>query len=98
MGPEWLRVKDLARRSYCYTEDDFEAALKVLDRVYARRNHGIVIIRGGASTEFVPSSTRNAGNDSSGQTEQLDAPGDDIGSVTSMHQRIEGGSFVQGQG
>jgi hypothetical protein len=46
MGPELLRVKDLARLSNCYTEDDFQSALKVLDRVYARRTYGIVIVRG----------------------------------------------------
>ena len=45
MGPELLRVKDLARRSNSYTEDDFRDALKVLDRIYARRTHGIVIVR-----------------------------------------------------
>jgi hypothetical protein len=45
MGPELLRVKDLARRSNSYTEDDFKDALKVLDRIYARRTHGIVIVR-----------------------------------------------------
>ncbi len=58
MGPELLRVKDLARLSNCYTKDDFQSALKVLDRVYARRTHGIVIVRGGAGSEIIPSSTR----------------------------------------
>jgi hypothetical protein len=58
MGPELLRVKDLARLSNDYTEADFKSALKVLDRIYLRRTHGIVIVRGGAVTELVPSSTR----------------------------------------
>jgi hypothetical protein len=58
MGPELLRVKDLARRSNDYTKDDFQAAIKVLDRIYARRKHGIVIVRGGAGSELVPSSSR----------------------------------------
>jgi hypothetical protein len=58
IGPELLRVKDLARRSNDYTKDDFHVALKVLDRIYSRRMNGIVIVRGGAGSELVPSSTR----------------------------------------
>jgi hypothetical protein len=63
MGSELLRVKDLARRSNDYTEDDFQAALKVLDRMYARRKHGIVIVKGGAGSEIVPSSSRTPQRD-----------------------------------
>ncbi len=59
MGPELLRVKDLARKSNDYTEDDFRVALKVLDRIYSRRMTGIVIVRGGAGSEITPSSTRS---------------------------------------
>ena len=59
MGPELLRVKNLARKSNDYTEDDFRLALKVLDRIYSRRMTGIVIVRGGAGSEIVPSSTRS---------------------------------------
>jgi hypothetical protein len=54
MGPEVLRVKDLARRSNDYDEDDFRVGLKVLDRIYARRTHEIVVIRGGAGAELTP--------------------------------------------
>jgi hypothetical protein len=59
MGPELLRVKDLARRSNDYTEADYRAALKVLKRINARKYHGIVISRGGAGRELVPASTRS---------------------------------------
>jgi hypothetical protein len=63
MGPELLRVKDLARRSNDYTEMDYKEAFKVLKRVYGRKEYGIVISRGAAGSELVPSSTRqNAGS------------------------------------
>jgi hypothetical protein len=58
MGPELLRVKDLARRSNDYTESDYREALKVLKRVHARKEHGIVITRGAVGQELVPSSSR----------------------------------------
>jgi hypothetical protein len=58
MGPELLWVKDLARRSNDYGGPDCLGALKVLKRVYARREHGIVITRGAAGRELVPSSER----------------------------------------
>jgi hypothetical protein len=59
MGPELLRVKDLARRSNVYTEVDYQDALKVLERIYKRRHQGIIFMRGGAGTEVVPSNSRN---------------------------------------
>ncbi len=40
MGPELLRVKDLARLSNCFGEVEYLAALKVLKRIYVRRYHG----------------------------------------------------------
>jgi hypothetical protein len=58
MGPELLRTKDLARLSNSYTEDNYNAALKVLQRIYVRRRHGIVIVRHAAGREFIPSSVR----------------------------------------
>jgi hypothetical protein len=58
MGPELLRVKDLARKSNSFTEVDFRDGLKVLDRIYARREHGIVIYRNAAGRELVPASSR----------------------------------------
>jgi hypothetical protein len=59
MGPELLRVKDLARRSNSYNEEDYKDAVKVLDRIYERRMHGIIFLRGGAGKEIVPSNSRN---------------------------------------
>jgi hypothetical protein len=58
MGPELLRTKDLARLSNSYTEDNYNSALKVLQRIYVRRHHGIVILRHGAGRELVPTSVR----------------------------------------
>ncbi len=58
MGPELLRVKDLARRCNEYTEKVYNEALKVLKRVHARREYGIVIARGAEGRELVPSSSR----------------------------------------
>jgi hypothetical protein len=58
MGPELLRVKDLARRSNSFTETNYQDGLKVLQRVYERREHGIVIYRHAAGKELVPSSSR----------------------------------------
>ena len=58
MGPELLRVKDLARRSNDYTESDYSDALKVLERIYVRRTHGIIFLRGAAGKEVVPANSR----------------------------------------
>jgi hypothetical protein len=58
MGPELLRVKDLARKSNSYGELEYNLALKVLHRVFVRRNHGIVMFRNGGGRELVPSSVR----------------------------------------
>jgi hypothetical protein len=58
MGPELLRVKDLARLSNSFGELEYLAAMKVLRRVFVRRNHGIVIYRNAAGRELVPSSSR----------------------------------------
>ena len=59
MGPAWLRVKDLARRSNCFGESDYQDGLKVLKRIYDRRDHGIVIYRHAAGKEIVPASSRS---------------------------------------
>jgi hypothetical protein len=91
MGPELLRVKDLARLSNCYSEDDFRSALKVLDRVYARRTHGIVIVRGGAGSELIPSSTRASKPNVSvvHNPKQTPSQYDDLGSHTDMNELRE---------
>ncbi len=83
MGPELLRVKDLARRSNIYTDEDFRAALKVLDRIYARRTHGIVVVRGGAGTELIPSSSRRVDDSTLNQKVKTDV---DIGSTTMINE------------
>ncbi len=70
MGTELLRVKDLARRSTDYTPEDYKIALKVLDRVYERRTYGIVILKGGAGTEVVPSATRDPTQESIGNKDR----------------------------
>ena len=59
MGPELLRVKDLARLSNSFTESDYKDGLKVLQRIYDRRFHGIVIYRHAAGQEIVPSASRS---------------------------------------
>jgi hypothetical protein len=89
MGPELLRVKDLARLSNNYTEEDFCAALKVLDRVYSRRTHGIVIIRGGAGSELVPSSTRATSSRVPEVQDHSLSQADDLGSITGMNELRE---------
>jgi hypothetical protein len=93
MGPELLRVKDLARRSNEYTKDDFVTALKVLDRIYSRRKNGIVIIRGGAGSELVPSSTRALQDetvlDNGTATETYLPLTDDVGMVTGLNEMRE---------
>jgi hypothetical protein len=86
MGPELLRVKDLARRSNNYTEEDFRAALKVLDRIYTRRTHGIVIVRGGAGNELIPSSSRDENDSTLNQNVEAS---DDIGSTTMINELRE---------
>jgi hypothetical protein len=61
MGPELLRVKDLAKRSNCYTVEDYKDALRVLDRIVVSKHYGIIFRRGGANKEFIPSKTRLGG-------------------------------------
>jgi hypothetical protein len=90
MGPELLRVKDLARRSNVFTLKDFKDALKILDRIYEKRQYGIVITRGGASSELVPSSSR-------GNLESIVTPStgdeicsiDDTGELTTVNELRE---------
>jgi hypothetical protein len=61
LGTELLRVKDLARRCNNYTMDDYQEALKVLDRITTIKHMGIVFRRGGAGREYVPACTRLGG-------------------------------------
>ena len=63
LGPELLRVKDLARRSNCFTTSDYNEGLKVLQRIAERKLHGIVIYRNAASREVLPAYRRPSPDD-----------------------------------
>jgi hypothetical protein len=58
VGPELVRVKDLARRSNAPTLSDYQDAVKVLKRIHKRRHSAILFKRGFAGRELVPSQTR----------------------------------------
>jgi hypothetical protein len=62
MGPELLRVKDLARRSNNFTPQDYQDALQVLHRIDERKDCGIIYRRGAAGKERIPSSSRLGGD------------------------------------
>jgi hypothetical protein len=87
MGPELLRVKDLARRSNDYNAADYHVALKVLKRIYARREHGIVLTRGAAGKELVPSSIR---------PRVPEAQSDDDAADTLLLAHDDTGTFIDG--
>jgi hypothetical protein len=63
MGPELLRVKDLARKSNSFDSDDYAMGLKLLHRISLRCDSGIVFTRGAAGKELVPSSVRPSSSD-----------------------------------
>jgi hypothetical protein len=83
MGPELLRVKDLARMSNSYGESEYNLALKVLHRIYVRRDHGIVMFRNGGGQELIPSSDRGGSApslvDTLKETDVLGLTSDDLG-------------------
>jgi hypothetical protein len=58
LGPDLVRVKDLAKRCNAPTPDDYAAALKVLNRIYKRRGAVMLFKRGFAGRELVPSQSR----------------------------------------
>ncbi len=90
MGPELLRVKDLARRSNDFTEKDFKDALKILDRIYEKRKFGIVITRGGADSELVPSSSRTKPDSILGSSiDDENCSFDDTGEATTVNELRE---------
>jgi hypothetical protein len=74
IGPELLRVKDLARRSNDFSLEDYNEALKVLTRISERRAYGIIYRRGGAGREYVPASSRPEGDLSSTSLESYISP------------------------
>ncbi len=61
IGLELLRVKDLAKRSNSYTMEDYNDALKVLDRIVQSKHQGILFRRGGANKENIPANSRLGG-------------------------------------
>jgi hypothetical protein len=89
MGTELLRVKDLARKSNDYTAEDYKMALKVLDRIYERRTYGLVILRGGAGTELVPSASRDPDHKSIGGSDTFQHGKDNTGDVTMINEMRE---------
>jgi hypothetical protein len=58
VGPELVRVKDLARRCNAPTLSDYTAALKVLKRIFKRRESAILFKRGYAGRDLIPSQVR----------------------------------------
>jgi hypothetical protein len=55
VGPELVRVKDLARRSNNPTPADYQLAFKVLQRIHKRRHVVIRFQKGSAGKEWIPS-------------------------------------------
>jgi hypothetical protein len=55
-----IMISRLTRRSNEYTGADYKEAIRVLKRVCARREQGIVITRGAAGRELVPAYSRPA--------------------------------------
>jgi hypothetical protein len=59
MGPDLIRVKDLAKRSNKATVADYHEAVKVLKRLFKRRASAILFKRSYAGRELIPSSSRS---------------------------------------
>jgi hypothetical protein len=58
MGPDLVRVKNLAKRSNQPSLSDYHDAVKVLKRLFKRRGSAILFKRGYAGRELIPSSSR----------------------------------------
>jgi hypothetical protein len=98
MGPELLRVKDLARLSNSFGKQEYDAALKVLRRVFVRKDHGIVIFRHAAGREIVPSSTRSISSEVSEGHAGFQDDGDDLGScISPQDNELSKHSLCQGK-
>jgi hypothetical protein len=102
MGPELLRVKDLARKSNSFGEQDYLSAMKVLQRIYARKDHGIVIFRNAAGREVIPSSDRaipaSVIEEFGESTGPQSLPSDDIGnSITNSDNELIKSFLCQGK-
>jgi hypothetical protein len=99
MGPELLRVKDLARLSNSFGEREYLLAMKVLRRVFVRRYHGILIFRHAAGREVVPSSSRVAIGQESGEMAepQVEVLGDLNVSESEWDNELTRHSLCQGR-
>jgi hypothetical protein len=91
MRPELLRVKDLARRSNSFGESDCLDALKVLQRISARKLQGILIFRNAAGREIIPSSKRPIPEDTEAGSSALDDTG---ALITSADNELSQRSFM----
>jgi hypothetical protein len=58
LGPDLVRVEDLAKRSNSSTASDYADAVKVLKRIYKRRSTVMLFKRGYAVREIIPSTLR----------------------------------------
>jgi hypothetical protein len=65
--------------------DDYQAALKVLDRIITVKHCGIIFRRGGAGKEYVPASTRLGG----GPEDTNEEPPFSIGDATQFNDLEE---------
>jgi hypothetical protein len=99
MGPELLRVKDLARLSNSFGEQEYLMAMKVLRRVFVRRHHGILIFRHAAGREVIPSSSRVAVGQESGELvePQVEIVGDFNCSGSEWDNEVTRHSLCQGR-
>jgi hypothetical protein len=100
MGPELLRVKDLARMSNSYGEQEYNLGLKVLHRIYVRRFHGIIIFRNSGGREVVPLSVRPPVDPLSGESpgEPDVAISDDLGDhISESHNEITKHTLCHGK-
>jgi hypothetical protein len=98
MGPELLRVKDLARLSNSFGEQEYSLAMKVLQRVFVRKDHGIVIFRHAAGRELIPSSTRSFSGEDSNDVVGLQGGSDDLGAcISTQDNELSKNSLCQGK-
>jgi hypothetical protein len=100
MGPELLRVKDLARLSNAYGEQEYNMGLKVLHRIFVRRHHGIVIFRNSGGRELIPSSIRSASYSSFDESlgEKIESNSDDLGThISESHNEVTKHTLCQGK-
>ncbi len=99
MGPELLRVKDLARLSNSFGEQEYNLALKVLKRIFVRKHHGIVILRHVAGKEIVPASIRSVSEDLSGENDdsEFSVPDDTGVSILASDNELTTNSLCKGK-